>query len=55
LCRPIQELWEGTESADTHSPNDVLLAKDLRPTLAVGFFSPVLDAMYANLLQIYTL
>jgi hypothetical protein len=30
----------GAGSVGTHSPNDVLLAKDLKPTLAVGFFSP---------------
>src|SRR5690242_2974684 len=40
LCWSSQELWEGTGSVGTHSPNDVLLAKDLKPTLAVGFFSP---------------
>ena len=40
LCRSGQELWEGTGTVGTHSPNDVLLAKDLKPTLAVGFFSP---------------
>jgi len=39
LCWSSQELWEGTGSVGTHSPNDVLLAKDLKPTLAVGFFS----------------
>ena len=48
-------LWEGTESIDTHSPNDVLLAKDLKPTRAVGFFSPVRRRMYAAALSKYTL
>jgi len=51
-----RELWEGTGAVDTHSPNDVLLAKDLKPTLAVGFFSPARRAMYAlSLAQIYAL
>jgi len=56
LCWSSQELWEGTGSVGTHSPNDVLLAKDLKPTLAVGFFSPGAPTNVRNqLIFIYAL